>query len=574
MFCLHCNSPFPPANDRCPRCGIPLQIQQYQLLPPHTGLLNGKYRILHAELKAAAYVNYRAEDSRTAQNLIIREFFPSCIAWRDASMAIQPAVEAVIPYQECRDLFMQQGRRLAKFPPEAVIPVIETFYEHNSAYWVIPDREGHSMDELFADPGQREKLCARGEFLFTRLAGGLAQLHSMGIYHLEIDLHNVLVSGDDLLWLNPSGFSAGLFAHLRQVPLSWFLPPERYLPNSPLDADQAAAFDIYALAMLYLHLIQPAAIPPDIHSKNGVADLLKGVTGIENDRIHAVVAGLRLDAKQHPSSLHSWLQPWLGKRNRQQIRSNDPTEIEWVDIPRGTFMMGDTIGEGEANEKPVHEIHLENYALSKNPVTNRQFAAFLTRYGRDTDDSGHLLVKTMDMGLEMKEGQWYPKEGYADHPVVGISWFGALEFCREQDGRLPTEAEWEYAARSGGRNVRFGNNQMIADPEEMNFCCSGRLRGDYFLTGIYRVQTTAASFFPANPLGLCDLSGNVYEWCADHYFDSYAPEEVQNLVAGDEHPRVIRGGSWYSYPWNCRATARSSRKPETFNGGIGFRVAR
>jgi len=136
--------------------------------------------------------------------------------------------------------------------------------------------------------------------------------------------------------------------------------------------------------------------------------------------------------------------------------------------------------------------------------------------------------------------------------------------------RLPTEAEWEYAARNGGRKVRFGNGQNTADPSQMNFNASEDYKTAYSLAGIYRKKTTTVGSFTANDLGIYDMSGNIYEWCWDWYGaymgDIYGPE------SGSE--RVDRGGSWNNSPQSCRAANRGYWNPSGRDDNLGFRLAR
>ncbi len=270
----------------------------------------------------------------------------------------------------------------------------------------------------------------------------------------------------------------------------------------------------------------------------------------------------------------------------------DPMADNMVLITGGVFTMGDLFGEGRA-EETRHSVTLSDYYLGKTEVTFEDFDAFCTATNRKKpDDSG-----------------W----GRGKRPVINVDWYDAVEYCNwlsqkerkspayaidknRQDPnntntsdtkkwivtritgangyRLPTEAEWEYAARNGGKKPRFGNGKDLADPVQMNFDASPAYTKDYSVVGEYRGQTVeVASLRSPNALGLHDMSGNVWEWCGDWYgtYPSFADTNPAGPAGGVF--RVLRGGSWFSYPQDCRAASRGHSTPTYRNSNFGFRVA-
>ena len=238
-----------------------------------------------------------------------------------------------------------------------------------------------------------------------------------------------------------------------------------------------------------------------------------------------------------------------------------PNGIEFVHIPGGTFEMGDVFGEGLSNETPVHSVTLDDYYLSKTEVTFAQYDAFCEATGkRKPGDEG-----------------W----GRGRLPLINVNWDDANAFCRwlsretGKDIRLPTEAEWEYAARERGKRVRFGNGKNIADPNGINFDGSAEYKESYSHTGIFRQKSLPVGSFAPNSLGLYDMSGNVWEWCADldkgNYYKNSPTHNPQGPSSG--YFRVLRGGSWRDPSEYCRASSRINHYPGDGYYYHGFRLA-
>jgi formylglycine-generating enzyme required for sulfatase activity len=235
-----------------------------------------------------------------------------------------------------------------------------------------------------------------------------------------------------------------------------------------------------------------------------------------------------------------------------------PSEIEFVFIKGGTFQMGDVKGDGEYDdEKPVHSVTLSDFYIGKTEVTVAQYRAFCSATGRSMPPA--------------------PSWGWREnHPVVNVSWNDAMAFCGWAGCRLPTEAEWEYAARECGKNARFGNGKDLADPSGINFDGRQEHQKPYSTAGSSRGQTAPAGSFAPNALGLFDMSGNAAEWCSDWYGDSYysASSILNPQGPGSGSSRVLRGGSWTSGPRTARCPYRLGNNPDFRYDYYGFRVAR
>jgi len=252
-------------------------------------------------------------------------------------------------------------------------------------------------------------------------------------------------------------------------------------------------------------------------------------------------------------------------------RLNDAVEIEMIAIAAGTFMMGSPEDELERNssEAPQHEVNVAAFFMGKYPITQAQWKA---------------VAALPQINRELEPD---PSTFKGDKlPIEQVSWYDAAEFYdrlsahTDRDYRLPTEAEWEYACRAGtttpfhfGQTITtdLANYDGTDDPDS-------KWSGSYGQgpKGEYRKETTPVDHFAiANAFGVCDMHGNVWEWCQDHWHDSYegAPTDGSAWLSENENAsRVIRGGSWIYDPWYCRSAYRASYTPDTRNAYIGFRV--
>ncbi|HEV8341435.1 MAG TPA: SUMF1/EgtB/PvdO family nonheme iron enzyme [Candidatus Binatia bacterium] len=245
-------------------------------------------------------------------------------------------------------------------------------------------------------------------------------------------------------------------------------------------------------------------------------------------------------------------------------RAQSRRSTEMVDIPAGLFIMGSN--DGPEDERPAHHVSLRAFTFDRTPVTNEQFADFLNAVGvanvrgdkfYDTDDG--------DARIHRRGGKWVADPGFENHPVVEVSWFGAREYCAWAGKRLPTEAEWEKAARgSDGRKFPWGNSPPDQSKAQFNAGWN---------------QTAPVDSFPsgASPYGILDLAGNAWEWVSSAYLSyPYNPADGrEELKPGPV--RGTRGGGHDSPPQELTTTQRGKTLSRNFRSGhhnIGFRCAR
>lgn len=260
-----------------------------------------------------------------------------------------------------------------------------------------------------------------------------------------------------------------------------------------------------------------------------------------------------------------------------------------VFVKGGSFDMGDQFSDGTDGENPfpVHTVNLSDFFISDHEVTNTELAEFLNAQGNQ-DGNGrewyelgrqYAKIKKTDGGYEVEKGFEY-------HPTMEISWYGAIAYCNwksEQDGlqkvytinggqvsadwrangyRLPTKAEWEYAARSGGQKEKWAGTSSEA---ELQKYCNDNGSDDGY------VQTAPVKSLQPNSLGLYDMSGNVWEWCWDW---SGSDENSRNSTGpATGSYRAIRGGSWSMDHQYCRTFSGGADDPMSPYTYVGFRLA-
>ncbi len=243
----------------------------------------------------------------------------------------------------------------------------------------------------------------------------------------------------------------------------------------------------------------------------------------------------------------------------QEEREIEPQMTEMVVIPGGSYFRGSN--HGGRDEMPRHQVQLLPFAIDIHPVTNEQFVLFLEAMGGEKDVNNSDIIRLKDARIKRSAGALHIESGYARHPVVGVTWYGAVAYSKWVGKRLPTEAEWETAACGGREESVYPTGGQI-EKSEANFFSS---------------DTTPVMSYPSQPSGLFDMAGNVYEWCQDwydyHYYDLSAQEPSYPKGPSQGVYRVLRGGCWKSSKEDLRCAHRHRNNPGSMNGTYGFRCA-
>ena len=274
-------------------------------------------------------------------------------------------------------------------------------------------------------------------------------------------------------------------------------------------------------------------------------------------------------------------------------------------LPGGAFLMGtdDGVGYPQDGEGPVRRVTLRPFRIDAAAQSNERFAAFIAatkyvteaeRYGWSfvfggllADDVPHTRAAAAAPWWRQVEGaDWrHPEgtqssvEGREQHPVVHVTWSDAMAYCAWAGSRLPTEAEWEYAARGGleGRRYPWGDELTPGRTHRCNIWQGEFPRTNTVDDGYY--GTAPVTAFEPNGFGLHNMCGNAWEWCADWFSPRFHINGPRDNPAGPPEGthRVIRGGSYLcheSYCYRYRVAARSANTPDSSTGNTGFRCAR
>ena len=271
----------------------------------------------------------------------------------------------------------------------------------------------------------------------------------------------------------------------------------------------------------------------------------------------------------------------LSKTDKEFIRElypGKPPAAEMVFISAGTFQMGSKDSEAEDDEKPVHTVYMDAFYMDKYEVTNAQFKAFINANPQWQKDKIDKRFYSGGDYLEHWNGNDYPS-GKGNHPVTYVSWYAAMAYAAWAGKRLPTEAEWEYAARGGLEGKRYPWGDVLT-PADAN----------YRLNVVGRTTSSSVGRYSPNGYGLYDMAGNVWEWCLDEYqSDFYAHSPRQNPLAGkmnlremitnysnvESWSRVSRGGSFNNdSAHSLRVANRRAGSPPLTFATLGFRCVR
>lgn len=245
------------------------------------------------------------------------------------------------------------------------------------------------------------------------------------------------------------------------------------------------------------------------------------------------------------------------------------TSPDRILIPAGPFLMGTVIENdrewGDTDEEPVHEVVLDAYVIDRYEVTAQDYAEFLNAH---PNQSQQYLDTGPAVTIEKSGDRYRPRPGLERYPANRVSWYGADAYCRWQGQRLPTEAEWEKAARGTDQRT-FPWGEDYPGNDRVTF------RRHFSKVGFQALEPVDSMATGRSPYGVHHMAGNVWEWVADWYEDIYYQNSPARNPQGPQTgtTRVLRGGNWYYKAYYMRTTYRFNERPGTFNVWQGFRCS-
>jgi formylglycine-generating enzyme required for sulfatase activity len=599
----------------CPHCGRQDETQSVSpLFLPAKTILSGRYLVGRVLGYGGFGVTYLAFDLKLRIKLAVKEYFPQNLATRTPGDTILSVFtgEAREYYTYGLDKFLEEARSLARFNGHPCIVSVYDFFEENgTAYLVMDYVEGITLKEYLDRKGGKISFETTLEIIMP-VMDTLREIHRTGMLHRDISPDNIYITVSRHVKLLDFGSARqALGEHSKSLSVilkPGYSPEEQYRSKGK----QGPWTDVYAVAATIYRMIT-GEIPPealDRLEEDALQPPLRmgAVTPVPAEK--TLLNALAVRAKdrfqtmeefqealsEHMDKFHTNKEVVLkraeGLNSIIPPKETAPVLREIVTPPEimikvegGTFMMGDTFGEGHEDERPVHKVTLDyDFYLGAYEVTFDEFDLYCSAVRAN---------KPSDQG-------W----GRGKRPVINISWWEAIKYCNwlsQQEGfpkaynentgelldskgqitvdiiqvkgyRLPTEAEWEYAASGGGKKIRFGNGRDIARPSEINFDASTKY--DYSEKGEYRKTTMPVGSFVPNSLGLYDMSGNVWEWGTDWYKLYISEPETNPYIYLKGSARVLRGGSWFRHAGCVRVACRSCFASGSRDDNVGFRLLR
>ena len=594
---------------------------KHSLLPVGTLLFHGTYRVVR-HLASGGFGNtYEAVDTQLGGSVAIKEFFPKQLCGRssEGGTVTLLSTDCGELFTQLRTKFKKEATRIRRLNHPHIVRVLAYFEEQGTAFYAMDFLRGESLSARMKRTG-RPLTEAEVRRYLPQVLSALKEMHAKELWHLDLKPGNIMINERDEAVLIDFGASKQLRTE-EGVSVSTSFSCA-YTPGyAPLElVDQHLEkfgpwTDLYSLgATLYnlltgvrplspSHLIQGEQLtfPPSVstamqqlitwlmqpvmsqrpQSVGEVEAWLSGTSGAVADTHSEKAARIPQPETVRPESVITVCvdtpEQVMGQTDAEATMRRTgyaeadllsglnpllPTAIHhlvenMVYVEGGTFTMGATAEQGDDfcdDEKPTHQVTLSSFYIGKYEVTQAEWETV--------------------MGSNPSQFKG------ANLPVERVSWNDCQEFIRKlnemtgKNFRLPTEAEWEFAARGGNKSIGFiyagGNDLRNVGWYDENSC---RDKENSFFSFFSAPRTThEVGQKRSNELGLYDLSGNVWEWCRDRYrrYSIDSQTNPQGPATGDY--RVLRGGSWGTYARNCRLSYRNYYVPDRRSSNYGLRL--
>ena len=589
-----------------------------QTLHPNTLLQGGRYKIIKTLGQGGFGITYLALQSGLERLVAVKEFFMKDCCERDEStshvtLGTSGAREQVSRF---REKFLKEARNIAKLNHPNIVRIIDVFEENGTAYYVMEYAEGGSLaDKVRAEGHLSETVATR---YIAQVAEALDYIHQRKMNHLDVKPGNIMLTENDDAVLIDFGlakqYDAATGGQTSTTPVGiseGYAPMEQYKQGGV--GEFTPETDIYALGATFFKLLTgvtpPSAsdvmedgVPTDELEKNrtsgkAVALITHAMEARKKDRIHSAAEFLnglkgkgtsaKPTAQDEDTTVVEAVEDTIIIEKPQPVRKQkartaqsaqqvphqkiekktftvNGVSFDMMKVEAGTFMMGATpeMKQPFDFEKPAHQVTLtKNYYMGRTPVTQALWVAVM---GQE--------VKPSFVGRLFGKGSTYVDNNPSkfkgnNKPVERVSWDDCQEFIAKLNAmtgkrfRLPTEAEWEFAARGGNNSKHY------------QYSGSNNIDNVAWYTDNSSNTTHDVATKSPNELGLYDMSGNVWEWCQDWYGSYSSNTQYDPTGPSSGSYRVYRGGGRIFDARCCRSSYRSSYGPDGRCSLIGLRLA-
>ncbi len=531
-----------------------------------TFLQNGKYRI-DKKLESGGFgITYKGTQIGLERHVAVKEFFMKdfCIRNKETQQISIPNDDYREFAERFRAKFVKEAQTIAKLNHPHIIRVYDIFEENGTAYYIMEFHSGGSLADLVEKRGRLSEDVALQ--YIRQVADALRHIHAQKLNHLDVKPANILLDENkDAILID-----FGLTKHYDQTGAQTTTSPvgmsHGYAPLEQYSMGGVGLFspatDIYALGATLYKLVT-GEVPPEASevNENGLPPFPSYVS---QQTSLAITIAMNPSRKKRPQNIDEFLallEPTTQKTEVTNSTSShkscttrtaeDGSRIVTINevsfsmkpVEGGKFFMGGTSEQinADPDEYPIHEVELSSFFMSETPITQELYATV--------------------MGTNPSRFNTNPQ-----HPVENVTWHDCHRFIKKLNEitgfkfRLPTEAEWEFAARGGRKTQHF----QYAGSANVHEVAWFERNSD---TSTHPVKSKLP-----NELGIYDLSGNVWEWCFDWKGDYTAMEQTNPEGPEEGTERINRGGAWFSSERTCRLSNRNANLPNHKNMMLGFRI--